>query len=169
MVFFEVFILFQFYSMSINNQDFKFGDDFLILVGLVINVKIKGVFVGYGWVDVEIEYDDYVGLDVKGKVVFVLFGFFGVKDFGSIMGVMCIKCQLVEECGVVVFVEFYQLFFFWVMFVNFFGNELLCLVDEDSQFSIIIYVWMNKVDGMLFIDIQLVKKLKVQLNLSGFN
>lgn len=159
----------QSYSMSINNQDFKSGDDFLILAGPAINVKTKGVFAGHGWVDAETEHDDYAGLDVKGKVVFVLPGPPGAKDPGSIMGAMRTKRQLAEERGAAALVELYQLPFPWAMFANFFGNESLRLADEDSKPSTITYAWMNKVDGMSFTDIQSAKKLKVQLNSSGFN
>ena len=156
------------YGMTVNGVEIKPSEDFLILAGPAIDTKTKGVFAGYGWVDEETDHDDYAGLDVEGKVVFVLPGPPGAKDPGSIMGAMRTKRQLAEERGAAALVELYQLPFPWAMFANFFGGESLRVAAEEDSPSKITYAWMNEKDGMSFTDIQAAKKLKVTLKSSGF-
>ncbi|MEL7421818.1 MAG: M28 family peptidase [Bacteroidota bacterium] len=157
------------YSMNINKVDFKAAEDFLILAGPEMSVKTNGIFAGHGWVDEETDHDDYAGLDVEGKVVFVLPGPPGAKDPGSIMGAMRTKRQLAEERGAAALIELYQLPFPWTMFANFFGGESLRVAaEEDSGPSKITYAWLNAKDEMPFTTIQSAKKLKVTLTSSGF-
>lgn len=68
-------------SMKIETADgvsnLKFPEQFLTSgssVSTDSNVKAETVFVGYGVVSPEFEYDDYRGLDVKGKIVVALSG-----------------------------------------------------------------------------------------------
>lgn len=156
-------------SMTVNGTALKPGSDFIILSGSAINAKAKGVFAGHGWIDAETEHDDYAGLDVTGKVVFVFPGPPGSKDPRSIMGAMSTKRKLAEERGAIALVELYQLPFPWEMFAGYFGGESLQVMEEEEEEeSNITYAWLNKVDALSFADIQSAKKLKVQLSSTGF-
>lgn len=64
--------------------DFDFETDFSVIPGQVgIEAEVPIVFVGYGLVDEKNGYDDFKGLDLKGKFVIKLNGFPGSKDINS--------------------------------------------------------------------------------------
>jgi hypothetical protein len=155
------------YSLSINKQALAPRDEFLILAGDAADYSGKGVFAGHGWVDSESKHDDYAGLDVAGKVVFVLPGEPGKKDPQSIFRAMAVKRKLAQERGAAALIELYQLPFPWAMFANYFGGESL-RVDEGEPETSLVYGWLNKTDELSFETLQSAKKLKVDLRSSGF-
>jgi len=64
--------------------DFDYQTDFSVTPGSVgIEAEVPIVFVGYGLVDEKKGYDDFKGLDLKGKFVIKLTGFPGSKDVNS--------------------------------------------------------------------------------------
>jgi hypothetical protein len=68
-------------SRSIN---FDYRTDFSLTPGQAgIEAEVPIVFVGYGLIDEKNGYDDFKGLDVKGKIVIKLSGFPGSKDPSS--------------------------------------------------------------------------------------
>ncbi|MCB0635361.1 MAG: M28 family peptidase [Lewinella sp.] len=156
-------------SLSINRTSLTAGDEFLILAGPAINVNADGVFAGYGWVDEENDHDDYAGLDVEGKVVFVLAGQPGNHDPRTIFRSMRTKRQIAEEHGAVALIEFYQVPFPWSNFVSYFGGESLQLDDNEEEApSKVVYGFLNSGDKLPFADIQQARRLKVALSSTGF-
>ena len=63
--------------------DFSFGGRSNLTTG-GMSGEANLVFVGYGFVDEKNGYDDYKGVDVKGKIVLRLRGFPGQKDTNSV-------------------------------------------------------------------------------------
>lgn len=63
--------------------DFSFGSRYNPTTG-GMSGEANLVFVGYGFVDEKNGYDDYKGVDVKGKIVLRLRGFPGQKDTNSV-------------------------------------------------------------------------------------
>jgi hypothetical protein len=63
----------------------KLGDDATLGVrpGLAEHIDAPGVFVGYGLVIPEYKFDDFAGLDLKGKIVVYITG--GPKEVPSAM------------------------------------------------------------------------------------
>ncbi|MFO7617106.1 MAG: M20/M25/M40 family metallo-hydrolase, partial [Bacteroidales bacterium] len=65
---------------STRSVDFNYQTDFSVTPGQVgMEVEVPIVFVGYGLVDEKNNYDDFKGLDLKGKFVIKLTGFPGSK------------------------------------------------------------------------------------------
>ncbi len=64
--------------------DFDYQTDFSVSTGQVgVECEVPIVFVGYGLVDEKNGYDDFKGIDIKGKFVIKLNGFPGSKDINS--------------------------------------------------------------------------------------
>jgi hypothetical protein len=64
--------------------DFDYQTDFSVNPGQVgIEAEVPIVFVGYGLTDEKNGYDDFKGIDVKGKFVIKLIGYPGSKDVNS--------------------------------------------------------------------------------------
>ena len=73
------------YAGSVNTIEFGYKTDFSVNVsGLGISIESPIVFVGYGISDEKNGYDDYKGLDVRGKIVVRLTGFPGHADTNSV-------------------------------------------------------------------------------------
>ncbi len=69
------------YRGTIEKINFVYRTDFFVNTSDVgMELKSPVVFVGYGMVDEENKYDDFAGLDVKGKVILRLAGFPGHRD-----------------------------------------------------------------------------------------
>jgi hypothetical protein len=69
---------------STHSVDFNYRTDFTINPGQTgIEAEVPVVFVGYGLTDEKNGYDDFKGLDLKGKIVVKLNGFPGWKDVNS--------------------------------------------------------------------------------------
>jgi len=67
-----------------HTTNFTYQVDFAVRasdVGMELEAPV--VFVGYGMVDKESGYDDYKGVDVKGKIVMMLSGYPGMRDEDS--------------------------------------------------------------------------------------
>lgn len=56
-------------------QEFKYADDFNTMPAASVDVSGNLVFVAYGVCSPNNKYDDYAGLDVKGKIIVVVSGF----------------------------------------------------------------------------------------------
>ena len=64
-------------SMGLFSIDLKYGDDFTVsnrTLTPVVDIDAPIVFVGYGITAPEFGWDDYAGVDVKGKVVLCIVG-----------------------------------------------------------------------------------------------
>ena len=76
--------LFEQNPSGISTTNFEYQVDFAVRasdVGMELDAPV--VFVGYGMVDKESGYDDYKGVDVKGKIVMMLSGYPGMRDGDS--------------------------------------------------------------------------------------
>jgi len=65
-----------------STHDYTFNTDFFFFQSPAVNMKaeLPVVFAGYGISDKDNAYDDYKGLDVKGKAVLIIYGFPGHLD-----------------------------------------------------------------------------------------
>jgi len=63
--------------------DFSFGGRYNPSIG-GLSAEANLIFVGYGLVDEKNAYDDYKGIDVKGKIILRLKGFPGQKDTNTV-------------------------------------------------------------------------------------
>ncbi len=76
----------QHFVLNTDGEKIKFNylTDFSVSTrGLAREVESPIVFVGYGYVNEDHKYDDYKGLDVKGKIIVKLWGYPGYDDTAS--------------------------------------------------------------------------------------
>ncbi|TFH27383.1 MAG: M20/M25/M40 family metallo-hydrolase [Bacteroidia bacterium] len=71
-------------STGVRTTNFDYQVDFAVNASdVAMELEAPVVFVGYGIVDKESGYDDYKGVDVKGKIVITLGGYPGMNDIDS--------------------------------------------------------------------------------------
>lgn len=159
-------------TLSIHKTDYTFMQDYLIMGGDAANLSTTAVFAGHGWVDQEQGIDDYAGLDVRGKVVFVISGRPDVSDPMSVFNAMPVKQQLAKERGAAALIELYRLSFPWDFFKRYFGGETLRIATDQGSAGAgnnLVYGWMKDIAGTEpFQRMKDGKKVKVSLSSSGF-
>jgi len=155
-------------SLKINKTSFTNKEDFLIVTGKGAKIaKAKAVYAGHGL------EADYAGLDVKGKVVFVMGGIPDNNTPQATFTAMAEKRQRAEAKGAVGLIEIYNLSFPWNFFVRYFGGSSLAMpgaADGSSGGDEIVYGWINPTnDPEALKMIREGKKAKVALSSSGFS
>lgn len=154
-------------SLQINNHTYDYREDFLFLTGEAITLdKAKAVFAGHGM------EGDYEGLDVTGKVVFVMGGDPDNRSNQATFEAIPLKRKLAEQQGAAALIEIYNLSFPWNFFVRYFGRESLSLpaAEPDEAGRSIAYGWLQP--NAEYDDIKQLKageKVRVNLSSSGFS
>ncbi|MBK7873182.1 MAG: M20/M25/M40 family metallo-hydrolase [Saprospiraceae bacterium] len=150
-------------SLKMNDVDYTFGTDFLILSGDANEVNTTAVFAGHGWVDENT--DDYKGLDVKGKVVFVLPGKPGDEDRRAIIDAGAQKRKLAAERGAVAVFELYRMQFPWDFFRRNYSRERLQVAESSTgkDETGITYGFFKEPSPNPIIELQNGKSFKIEL------
>jgi len=121
-------------NLTIDGEDYEFGKDFLILGGDAIDVKTEAVFAGHGWVDDESDRNDYEGLDVEGKVVFVLPGTEEGQDRREAIISGAAKRKIAAELGAAALIELYRIEQFpWNFFRRSYARERLQVIGGEPS------------------------------------
>jgi len=156
-------------KMLFGGNEFEQGNGFLILSGQAAEIDTTAVFAGHGWVDEESGYDDYKGLDVRGKVVFVLPGPPDAKGPMEIFRAMSKKRIFAAERGAAGLIELFRLNFPWQFFKNFFNKERLEIAEEEDNAGAdsLTYGWLNEKSKDQIAELMKGKKIGVKLSNGG--
>lgn len=160
-------------ALKLDKTVYEFKKDFLWLSGEAKDVKTTSIFASYGWVDVASGRDDFKGLDVKGKVVFVLPGTSEADGANpsAILNAAAKKRRWAAEQGAVALIELYRLSFPWNFFLNYYSKESLQLADKQSNEteSNILYGWFKEPSPNPLVDMIAgkTKSMKVELSAEG--
>lgn len=153
-------------SLTLNGMEYALGEDFLILSGAATELSTEAVFAGHGWVDAEAGRDDYKGLDVKGKVVFVLPGTSDDQDRREAITAGAAKRKIAAERGAAALIELYRIEQFpWNYFRRGYARERLEVLEgepsaEDAE---LVYGFFKEPSPNPIIDLQAGKAMEVSL------
>lgn len=159
-------------SLEVNDEAYQQGDNLLIMTGNLPLTKTKAVFANYGWADEEAGTNDYEGLDVEGKVVFVLPGTPEGKDPLTVFNAMGKKRKLAKAQGAIGLIELYRLQFPWSFFLSYFNKESLNLADNMETTKSnpdFVYGWLKEENKETFNAMKDNKKAKVEISSAGFS
>jgi len=159
--------------LALDKTTYAFGEDYIIMAGEAAEMETTAVFAGHGWVDAEKDIDDYDGLEVAGKVVFVLSGHPDADTPDKVFESMAVKQRLARERGAAALIEIYNLNFPWAFFRRYFGGESMRLEDaetDEAEDASLVYGWIKNIgQEEVFGRIKEGKKVKVVLTSSGFD
>ena len=159
-------------KLTLGKSAFVQGEELLILSGEAANLNTTAIFAGHGWVDAATGHDDYKGLDVKGKVVFVLPGPPDSQDPLAVFRAMRTKRDLAADRGAVALIELYRLSFPWGFFRQYFNKENLRAAPKEGESAAakkMVYGWWKEPSAELVKTLDGGKKAKVLLESSGFS
>lgn len=157
-------------DLTVGNKTYKYREDFYVLSGNLPTTKTTGVFAGYGWVDEAKGQDDYKGLNVKGKVVFVLFG--NAEAGSPFAGFQSVqrKIQLAKERGAVALFELGPRQFPWGMLSGFLSGPSVRLKARDAALpnmqGFAYGMLKNEMEGV--VTAMKDKKAKITVSSSGY-
>lgn len=155
-------------TMTVQTDTYAHLDKYLILSGEPIDTVTEAVFAGYGWIN-EDGHDDYAGLEVEGKTVFVLPGTPEGQDPNTVFKSMAVKRELAAARGAVALFELYRLSFPWPFFKQYFGKESMRLKDESNGNLPLTYGWIQDISSTeAWAAMQAGEPTMVDLNSTGF-
>ncbi|MEO0341612.1 MAG: M28 family peptidase, partial [Bacteroidota bacterium] len=125
-------------TLTINGTSYKQKETLLMMSGKGGDIKnVETIFAGYGM------QEDYEGLDVKGKVVFVMGGLSDDKSRQATAAAMPIKKAIAEEKGAAALIEIYNLSFPWNFFLRYFGRSQRGFGSGSDVGNSIPYGWIQ--------------------------
>lgn len=157
--------------ININDTEYQQGDNLLVMTGNLPSTKAQAVFANYGWVDEAAGTNDYEGLNVEGKLVFVLPGTPEGKDPLTVFNAMSKKRDYAKAQGAIGLIELYRLQFPWQFFLSYFNKESLNLADDMKTATSnpnFVYGWLNEEDKAFFNEMKDARKTKVELASQGY-
>ncbi|QRR02778.1 M28 family peptidase [Dyadobacter sandarakinus] len=110
----------------------KSGDDWILMSGGAAAIKAPIVYAAYGLEDASKGWDDYKGLDVKGKIVLLQSGSPDTKTPSEIAAASAEKRKVAIAKGAVAIIELFNAAIPWNVVTKFFGSEKISLSDDSG-------------------------------------
>ena len=127
-----------------NAETLKSGQDWILMSGAATDITAPLVYASYGLENAGKGWDDYKGLDVKGKIVLVQSGTPDVQTPSEIIASSAEKRKLAVEKGAVAVIELFTAPIPWNVVTKFFAGEKMGLADLDKKSTADIpHAWVN--------------------------
>jgi hypothetical protein len=123
--------------------------DWLLMSGGATDLSAPLVYAGFGLEDAAKGWDDYKGLDVKGKIVLVQSGSPDATTPSAIISVSNEKRKIAAEKGAVAVIELFKAPIPWNYVTKYFAGERLSLATEGSSVSTLPHAWVNGQEAAL--------------------
>jgi hypothetical protein len=128
----------------------KSGEDWILMNGGATDIRASLVYAGFGLENPAKGWDDYKGLDVKGKIVLVQSGTPDVQTPGEIIATSTEKRKIAVEKGAIAVIELFTAPIPWNVVTRFFAGEKMGLSDTDKKAAgEIPHVWVNGKEARL--------------------
>ncbi|WP_025764098.1 M28 family peptidase [Dyadobacter tibetensis] len=120
------------------------GKDWILMSGEAADLEAELVYAGFGLLNPEKNWDDYKGLDVKGKIVLVQSGTPDVQTPSEIIATSTTKRQLAMEKGALGLIELFDAPMPWNIVLNYFSGEKIGLASSNqTDQKAIPHAWIN--------------------------
>ncbi|WP_439557178.1 M20/M25/M40 family metallo-hydrolase, partial [Dyadobacter sp.] len=131
-------------EITADAQILKNGQDWILMNGGETNLKAPIVYASFGLEDAAKSWDDYKGLDVKGKIVLVESGTPETQTPAEIIATSTEKRKLAAAKGAVAVIELFNAPIPWNIVTRNFDREKISIAEEASAGSPSIpHAWVN--------------------------
>lgn len=141
------------------------GKDWLLMNGVPTDIHAEIVYAGFGLENAAKNWDDYKGLDVKGKIVLVQSGTPDVQTPREIIITSAEKRKIAESKGAVAVIELFSAPIPWNIVTKNFSGEKISPVSESAEKSSLPHAWVNGKEANLTRSLRGAKE--VQFKTSG--
>lgn len=135
-------------SITIGDIKSELIEDFVLIGGSGSNVKGAEVIqLPYAYTSEDGSYDDFKGIDVKGKVILTQMGSPDAESPQAMFGASRTKRKLAKEKGAIALIEIYTMPIPWPTIKGFFGRETVSLATEEEDGVDPTHIWLNQKDA----------------------
>jgi hypothetical protein len=139
----------------------KSGTDWILMSGEAADIKAPIVYASFGLENSAKSWDDYKGLDVKGKVVLVESGTPETQTPSEIIATSAEKRKLAMDKGAIAMIELFNAPTPWNMVNKYFAGEKISLADNEKAVSKSIpHAWVNGKDAKYARALRAVKEVE---------
>jgi hypothetical protein len=139
----------------------KSGTDWILMSGEAADIKAPIVYASFGLENSAKSWDDYKGLDVKGKVVLVESGTPETQTPSEIITTSAEKRKLAMDKGAIAMIELFNAPIPWNMVNKYFAGEKISLADNEKAVSKSIpHAWVNGKDAKYARALRAVKEVE---------
>lgn len=139
----------------------KSGTDWVLMSGEAADIKAPVVYAAYGLENAGKGWDDYKGLDVKGKIVLVQSGSPETKTPSEIVAASAEKRKAATARGAVAVIELFNAPVPWNVVMKFFAGEKISLADDaPTSAAAIPHAWINGQDPKYARALRAVKEVE---------
>lgn len=125
-------------------EKLKNGEDWILMNGEETDITAPLIYASFGLENAAKGWDDYKGLDVKGKIVLLQSGTPDVQTPSEIIASSTEKRKLAAEKGAVAVIELFNAPMPWNMVNRYFAGERIALADaKDPAKKSISHAWVN--------------------------
>jgi hypothetical protein len=122
----------------------KSGEDWILMNGGASDLRAPLVYAGFGLENVSKGWDDYKGIDVKGKIVLVQSGTPDEQTPAEIVKTSTEKREFAMGKGAIAVIELFNAPIPWNVVMRFFAGEKMGLADADKMGGKSIpHAWVN--------------------------
>jgi len=129
-------------TLYIGSDTLHSEKDWILMSGQTTDMSAPLVYAGFGLENVTKGWDDYKGLDVKGKIVLVQSGSPDATTPSEIISVSNEKRQLAVQKGAAAIIELFKAPIPWNFVTKYFSSERIALAPEGTPISLP-HAWVN--------------------------
>ncbi|MPR34518.1 M28 family peptidase [Salmonirosea aquatica] len=129
-------------TLYVGNDTLLSEKDWILMSGKATDVRAPLVYAGFGLEDAAKSWDDYKGLDVKGKIVLVQSGSPDATTPSEIISVSNEKRRLAAQKGAVAIIELFKAPVPWNFVTKYFSGDRIALAAEGTPVSLP-HAWVN--------------------------
>ncbi len=153
----------------------KIGEDFVLMSGDgLTNSSAEVVYLEYAWIDAEKGYDDYKGVDVKGKIIVTSAGTPDTKSPQQMFSTIGPKQKIAKEKGALAIIEVFNSPVPWRNISNYFGRKGIKLKTAGETSGGPTHLWISSASAKILaknkiskIDLNIPKKQTEEVNSSN--
>ena len=129
-------------TLAVGSDTLQSGKDWILMSGNASDLNASLVYAGFGMEDAAKGWDDYKGLDVKGKIVLVQSGSPDATTPSEIISVSSEKRRLATQKGAVAVIELFKAPTPWNFVVKYFSGDRIALAAEGTPVTLP-HAWVN--------------------------
>ncbi|GAB3176568.1 M20/M25/M40 family metallo-hydrolase [Telluribacter humicola] len=138
-------------ELVVNNEPLRNNEDWMLIAGDAASLSAPVVYAGYGLEDTAKGWEDYKGVDVKGKIVLVQSGSPDNQTPAEIIASSNRKRQIAGEKGAVALIELFTVPIPWNIVTRNFTRDQISLAqgNEGATRTSLPHVWVNGKEARL--------------------